>query len=122
MGSGGPGAPFCTSAAHIQGSPAVDAAGAADLQQRIDTAIGKAKVWLLANKPHSTEDRVFHLHGLVDGGLETKEIETARQRLLKEQQPDGSWAQLTDMPGDAYATATVLVALRRLARRGRCPA
>src|SRR5262249_1891797 len=41
------------------------------------------------------------------------DVEEARGRLLGEQLPDGSWAQLADMSGDAYATATVLVALRR---------
>src|SRR5262249_28067476 len=32
--------------------------------------------------------------------------------LLKEQHDDGSWAQLADRTGDAYATGTVLLALR----------
>jgi N-acyl-D-amino-acid deacylase len=93
--------------------PPKDAADARELQQRIDDAFNRGRDWLLANKPASTEDKVFHLHGLVYGGVETKEIEAARERLLAEQRPDGSWAQLEKMSGDAYATATVLVALRR---------
>jgi N-acyl-D-amino-acid deacylase len=94
-------------------SPPKDAADARELQQRIDDAFNRGRDWLLANKPASTEDKVFHLHGLVYGGVEAKEIEAARERLLQEQRPDGSWAQLEKMSGDAYATATVLVALRR---------
>jgi N-acyl-D-amino-acid deacylase len=94
-------------------SPAKDAPGAADLQQRIDTVIGKGRDWLLASKPVSTEDKVFHLRGLVDASAEARHIEAARDQLLKDQREDGTWAQLPNMSGDAYATATVLVTLRK---------
>ncbi len=93
--------------------PPKDAAGAAALQERIDAAFAKGRDWLLANEPASTEDKVFHLRGLVYAGADTKLIDAARIRLLKEQRADGSWAQLADMTGDAYATATVLMALRQ---------
>src|SRR5262245_53227331 len=93
--------------------PPKDAPGAAELQQRIETALTRGRDWLLANQPGSTEDKVFHLHGLAAACVEAKEIEAARERLLKDQRPDGSWAQLPDMAGDAYATGTVLVALRK---------
>jgi hypothetical protein len=93
--------------------PAKTTSGAEELQKRIDSAIDKGRAWLLANKPTTTEDKVFHLRGLVDAGVERKKIESARDRLLVEQRPDGSWAQLDKMAGDAYATATVLVALRK---------
>jgi N-acyl-D-amino-acid deacylase len=92
--------------------PAEDEEGAEELHRRVDTALGKGLAWLLANKPVTTEDKVFHLRGLVFGGAATREIEAARERLVKDQSADGSWAQLADMAGDAYATATVLVALR----------
>jgi N-acyl-D-amino-acid deacylase len=49
----------------------------------------------------------------VDAGVEAKAIEEAREQLLKEQRADGSWAQLEKMDGDAYATATALVVLRK---------
>jgi N-acyl-D-amino-acid deacylase len=90
--------------------PAEDAE---DLQKRIDTAVTKGLDWLLANEARGTEDKVFRLRGLVDGGAAAKEVEAERDRLLKEQLKDGSWAQLPTMAGDTYATATVLVALRR---------
>src|SRR5262245_7765232 len=86
--------------------PPKDAKGAEELQKRIDAVIAKGRDWLLANKPISTEDRVFHLRGLVDAAVETKVIEDARDRLLKAQRDDGSWSQLDTMTGDAYATAT----------------
>jgi N-acyl-D-amino-acid deacylase len=96
-----------------QYGPGKEDAGAEELQKRIDTAFTKARDWLLANKPVSTEDKVFHLYGLVDGDVDAKEIEAAREGLLKDQGADGSWAQLVNKSGDAYATATALVALRR---------
>ena len=92
--------------------PPADQTGAAALQERIDTAIAKGRDWLLANKPISTEDKVFHLRGLVDADVPRKEIDSARDRLAGEQGKDGSWAQLEKLSGDAYATATVLVVLR----------
>jgi N-acyl-D-amino-acid deacylase len=94
-------------------SPAKDAAGAEALQKRVDAALDNGRLWLLANKPVSTEDKVFHLRGLVDAGADAKPIEAARDRLVMDQREDGAWAQLAHMSGDAYATATALVTLRR---------
>ena len=92
--------------------PPKDAKGADERQKRIDEAIAKALKWLLANKPTSNEDKVFHLRGLVDAGAEEKHVLAARDGLLKDQLKDGGWAQLPEMKADAYATATALVALR----------
>lgn len=93
--------------------PPKGAPGADELQKRIDTAFAKGRDWLLASKPVSNEDRVFHLHGLVHAGVEAKVMEAARDQLLKEQRADGGWAQLASMSSDVYATGTALVALRR---------
>jgi N-acyl-D-amino-acid deacylase len=95
-----------------QHGPPKGAAGAEERQQRIDAAVARGRDWLLANTPSSTEDKVFHLRGLVWAGADPKEIDRAREALLREQRDDGGWAQLADMKGDAYATATVLVAVR----------
>ena len=70
------------------------------------TALGKA--WLRKATPKTTEDRVFHLRGLRATGADPA---LAREALLKRQRADGSWSQLDDAQGDAYATATVLYAL-----------
>lgn len=80
---------------------------------RIDAALTKARTWLLANEPNSTEDKVFHLRGLVDAAVDAKHIDSARDSLVKDQRDDGSWGQLPKMAGDPYATATALVSLRR---------
>src|SRR5262249_20265834 len=64
--------------------PPTDDPGAKELQGRIDAAIGKGRDWLLANKPVSTEDKVFHLRGLVYADADAKDVTKARDRLLKE--------------------------------------
>jgi N-acyl-D-amino-acid deacylase len=92
--------------------PPKDAEGAAELEERVDKAFTKGRDWLLANKPVTTEDKVFYLHGLVYAHAGAKDIDKARALLLKDQRSDGSWAQLDTMSGDVYATATALVALR----------
>jgi N-acyl-D-amino-acid deacylase len=93
--------------------PAKDAKDADELRKRIDAALAKGRDWLLKNKPEDTEDKAFRLRALVTAGADAKEIETARDLLLKEQRDDGSWSQLPDRDGDAYATALVLMALRQ---------
>jgi N-acyl-D-amino-acid deacylase len=92
--------------------PATDAKGADALRRRIDQAVTRGRGWLLANKPETTEDQVFRLRGLVWSGAGSKEIRSARDVMVREQRSDGSWAQLRDRDGDAYATGSVLVALR----------
>ncbi len=68
--------------------------------------------WLVGQTPNDTEGLVFQLRSLNvlgnDDGV-TKLV----QKLLDRQQKDGGWAQTPKMTSDAYATATVLVALMR---------
>jgi N-acyl-D-amino-acid deacylase len=92
--------------------PTPDGKDADALRQRVDAAFARGRAWLLKNKPEDTEDKAFRLRALVTAAADAREIENARDLLLKEQQEDGSWAQLADRPGDAYATSLVLMALR----------
>src|SRR5262249_45514794 len=69
--------------------PPKEAPDAEALQERVDAAFTKGKAWLLAGKPVDTEDKVFHLKGLVYAEADAKAVQEARARLLKEQRPDG---------------------------------
>lgn len=85
----------------------------ADRHKRVEAAIRSAREWLLTAKADSCEDLVFRLRGLVSAAVPADEVESARAALLDMQLADGSWPQLRDMKGDAYATATALAALRQ---------
>lgn len=92
--------------------PAKDAKEAAELRTRVDRAYTQGREWLLKAQPAHTEDRAFRLRALVTAEANAEDIARSRDALLKEQRDDGSWAQLSDRAGDAYATGTVLMALR----------
>ncbi|NBO92149.1 MAG: hypothetical protein EBV06_07510 [Planctomycetia bacterium] len=84
-------------------------------QTKVSAARAKGMAWLRKAKPVDHEDRVFRLMALSDLGDDTTE---ARNDLARRQNDDGSWSQLDHQPGDAYATATALVALRQAGKKG----
>jgi N-acyl-D-amino-acid deacylase len=112
------GSTFVVNALALRALKVFGAAG----DQRVDTAFEKGRDWLLKNRPVTTEDKWAHLRGLVEAGADPKRIDEARDALLKEQRPDGSWSQLPDRDGDAYATGAVLMALRRAGVKADSPA
>src|SRR5262249_54985684 len=56
-------------------------------------------------------DRAFRLLGMGWAGADPVVMKAAAESLLREQQPDGGWAQLPTLPSDAYATGLILLAL-----------
>jgi prenyltransferase beta subunit len=89
---------------------AIQTFGRASHEERIATAGEKAATWFETAQPNDTEDRVFQLLSMPYVDLDDRSEELTAD-LIKQQRPDGGWAQLPDMESDAYATATVLYAL-----------
>ena len=54
---------------------------------------------------------MFRLFGLTWAGASDAIRQSAVRDLVGTQRPDGAWAQLTSLQGDAYATGEALVAL-----------
>ncbi len=73
--------------------------------------IGRARAWLLQAAPTNSEDRASRLLGLKWTGAGPQDTQNAADAILKDQHPDGGWAQLPGMQSDAYATGQALYAL-----------
>lgn len=84
--------------------------GTSGQRERIEKRFVRVREWLLKTPAEDTEDRVARLRALHVLGADTK---TATRELLDTQREDGGWAQLANMPSDAYATSTALVALHQ---------
>ena len=74
--------------------------------------IGRASHWLRAATPGTTEERAMQLLGLAWAKAPADDVRRSAETLLREQQPDGGWAQLATLETDAYATGQALVALQ----------
>jgi ankyrin repeat protein len=83
-----------------------------ELREERDAAIARARQWLFANRPVSTEDASFRLLGLTWAGASGDQIAPARQDLIMMQQAEGGWAQLKGYSPDAYSTGEALFALQ----------
>jgi hypothetical protein len=70
--------------------------------------VGRAKAWLEKTSPFDTEDRAYQLLGLHWAGAQATVLRDAREALLREQRPDGGWAQMPAGTSDAYATGEAL--------------
>lgn len=82
-------------------------------EQTIAYQIERARRWLVATRPMTTDDKSFRLFGLHWVGADKHEVSEAAAQLLDDQRPDGGWAQLPGLASDAYATGQVLVALHQ---------
>ncbi len=80
---------------------------------KADTAVrlARAAAWLEQARPHTTQDRAFHLLGLAWSGASAKAIQLAASSLAALQRAEGGWSQLPAMGPDAYATGQALYAL-----------
>jgi ankyrin repeat protein len=81
------------------------------LRNETATHVARARAWLVASHPQSTEDSSFRLLGLHWTGAPRDETTRAAGDLLALQRSDGGWGELPHMASDAYSTGEALVAL-----------
>ena len=80
-------------------------------RENLKSRIARAREFLRAVSPASTQDEAFKLLGLVWARVSAAEMSAQAKRLLALQRADGGWAQLPTMTPDAYATGEALYAL-----------
>jgi len=82
------------------------------LRKQADTAITRARAWMIATPAGATAEAMGgRLQGLVWAKAPAASIAAARRQLAEAQRPDGGWVQKPGMDSDAYATAGALIAL-----------
>lgn len=81
---------------------------------RYELTLKRAADWLIKAKPETVPERSMQLLGLGWTGLRAQNVTLRKfiSELLREQRPDGGWAQLSTLESDPYATGQALVALR----------
>jgi ankyrin repeat protein len=82
-----------------------------ELREERNAVVARAREWLAASRPVSTEDASFRLMGLVWAGASMDQVAAATRDLLAMQKPNGGWPQLAGYEPDAYSTGEALVAL-----------
>lgn len=102
-----------THEASSKGQKAGAEPGDAVTRSALDEALAQGKAWLEQAEPQDNEDRVFQLWGLKAAGMNDAQLAPYRDALLATQRDDGGFAQLADMPSDAYATGQALVVLHQ---------
>jgi hypothetical protein len=83
-----------------------------ELSGERDAVIRRARDWLVASRPQSTEAAAFRLMGVVWSDASSIEVDAARHDLVAQQRPDGGWSQLPRSDSDAYSTGEALYALQ----------
>ncbi|HUR47096.1 MAG TPA: ankyrin repeat domain-containing protein [Candidatus Saccharimonadales bacterium] len=74
--------------------------------------VERARKWLWTQQPGNTEAATFRLMGLAWAGESPNKLQPIAKALLRQQQVDGGWAQLSTLKTDAYATGQALYALK----------
>ncbi len=83
-----------------------------DRKPEAEAAVRRAREWLSNQTPPSLNERIFQVLGLAWASETPERLRPFRDAVAHEQRPDGSWAQLPGIDGDAWATGSALHALR----------
>lgn len=76
-----------------------------------DSAVERARNWLLQASAHTNEERSMQLLGLAWANAHPDQMRPFATALMAEQQANGGWSQLPQLEPDAYATGQALYAL-----------
>ncbi|MCU1382618.1 MAG: Ankyrin [Acidobacteria bacterium] len=87
--------------------------GAPGRRGEMTARIGKARQWLAAAKPLTSEDGNMQLLGLYWADGNAAALKPLSAAILARQQPDGAWRQHDGVATDAYATGQSLYALAK---------
>ncbi len=96
---------------------ALEAETGIDSSESQRVALEKSRTWLAGiwkndpAIPSTIQDKVFSVLLASRAGKPREDMQTTLDELLALQRPNGGWAQLPDMPADAYATGQVLYVL-----------
>ncbi len=87
----------------------------ANVRSSLRGPVERARAWLLANTPRTTEERVFQIFGVCVTGEDQKIMPALVRALKATQQSDGGWASRQGRASDAYSTGEALWALHNAA-------
>jgi hypothetical protein len=79
----------------------------------MNARIAKARQWLLAATPVTSEERNMRLLGLYWSGADAAALKPLAAAIAAAQQSDGGWRQIDALRSDAYATGQSLYALAK---------
>jgi ankyrin repeat protein len=79
----------------------------------MDERVARARRWLAAATPVTSEERNMKLLGLMWAGADAATLKPLAAAILSAQQPDGGWRQIDALSSDAYATGQSLYALAK---------
>ena len=81
------------------------------LKAEVDSRLARARAWLIATSPKSTDDYAMRLIGLQKTNAPQPAIQAAAKSLQGLQHPDGGWGGNSNLESDAFATSEALGAL-----------
>jgi ankyrin repeat protein len=92
---------------------ALKAYGSAGRGAELNGRIARARRWLLAATPLTSEEQNMRLLGLLWAGEDASSLKKLAAPIVAAQRPDGGWRQRDPLASDAYATGQTLYVLAK---------